>query len=96
MVVSGHIHIFEALNFAGKRAPQLVIGTGGDNLEDIPPQRSRGVDVNHARVNRGLVFSRFGYMVWNKDGNAWNGAFYDDDGRALAQCTLKLRTLTCE
>jgi predicted phosphodiesterase len=96
MVVSGHIHIFEALSFAGRRAPQLVIGTGGDNLEDIPPQRSRGVDVNHARVNRGLVFSRFGYMVWNKDGNAWNGTFYDDDGRALTQCTLKMRTLTCE
>jgi predicted phosphodiesterase len=95
MIASGHIHIFEALNFAGRRPPQLVVGTGGDNLEDIPPQRSTGVDINHAKVKQGLVFTRFGYMVWDKTGGGWTGTFFDDDGRPLTDCTLMLRTLTC-
>jgi hypothetical protein len=35
MIVSGHIHVFEALTFAPanpERPPQLVVGTGGDKL----------------------------------------------------------------
>jgi predicted phosphodiesterase len=95
MIVSGHIHMFEALNFNGSRPPQLVVGTGGDNLEDIPPQRSKGVDINHARVNRGLIFPRFGYMIWDKDGAAWAGTFFSEDGRPLARCTLQMRRLAC-
>jgi predicted phosphodiesterase len=95
MIVSGHIHIFEALNFAGGRPPQLVVGTGGDNLEDIPPQQSEGVDINRAKVTRGLIFTRFGYMVWDRDGRNWKGTFFDDDGRPLTDCTLMTRALAC-
>jgi hypothetical protein len=35
MIVSGHIHTFEALSFGDGdplRPPQLVVGTGGDEL----------------------------------------------------------------
>jgi predicted phosphodiesterase len=95
MIVSGHIHIFETLSYGGDRPPQLVVGTGGDNLEDFPPQRIKGVDVNDARVKSGLMFTRFGYMVWDKGDTGWTGGFYDDDGRKLANCTLKSRNLAC-
>jgi predicted phosphodiesterase len=96
MIVSGHVHIFEALDFAGARAPQLVVGTGGDNLEDLPPQRSTGVNINGAKVADGLVFARFGYTVWEKGPNGWNAKVFDDDGRQLASCTLVSRTLACK
>jgi hypothetical protein len=28
MIVSGHIHFFQAVDFGGVRPPQLVVGTG--------------------------------------------------------------------
>jgi hypothetical protein len=42
MIISGHIHVFEALNVEAvvggqtlHRLPQLVVGIGGDNLEPL-------------------------------------------------------------
>ena len=95
MVVSGHIHIFEALSFEG-RPPQLVVGTGGDNLEDLPPQKSIGVRINGAKVRQGLVLARFGYTVWDKDAAGWKARVFDDDRRQLASCTLERRNLACK
>jgi hypothetical protein len=95
MIVSGHIHMFEALSFAD-RPPQLVVGTGGDTLEDLAPQQSTGVVINGARVVRGLVFARFGYTVWDKDDAGWTGTVFDDNARPLAHCTLTGRNLACK
>jgi hypothetical protein len=95
MIVSGHIHIFEALSFGNSGPPQLVVGTAGDNLEDIPPQQIIGAKINDKSVEHGLVFARFGYMVWDKTAAGWTGRFFDDDGRQLAHCSLEKRSLTC-
>jgi predicted phosphodiesterase len=95
MVVSGHVHSFEALSFGAARPPQLVVGTGGDNLEIIPPQQVAGAVVNGATVAHGLIFNRFGYMLWEKGAGLWRGTFFDDDGRALAACSLAGRDLAC-
>lgn len=95
MIVSGHIHLFEALSFDKARPPQLVVGTGGDNLEDLPPQQGEGTVINGRKVERGLVFGRFGYMVWDRDGPGWKGSFFDHNGTGLADCTLLDRTLAC-
>jgi Calcineurin-like phosphoesterase len=96
MIVSGHVHIFEALDFADARAPQLVVGTGGDNLVDLPPQQSTGVLINGVKVARSLIFARFGYTLWEKAAAAWNAKIFDDDNRLLATCTLVSRALTCK
>ena len=50
MIVSGHIHIFEALSFNDgprHRPPQLVVGTGGDELGHEPgiPTQVNGAPV---------------------------------------------------
>src|SRR5262249_51857663 len=37
MIVSGHIHFFQALDFGAARPAQLVAGTSGDNLEPMVP-----------------------------------------------------------
>jgi hypothetical protein len=95
MIISGHIHIFEALSFGNSQPPQLVVGTGGDNLESIPPQQSMGVKINGANVEHALIVPRFGYMVWDKEGPVWSGGFFDDDGQLLAHCALMRRDLTC-
>ena len=73
MIVSGHIHIFEASTFGDKdpkRPTQVVVGTGGDKLAKKPddPSDVDGVTVTDARILRS-----FGYMVWDGDGVSWNG-----------------------
>jgi hypothetical protein len=36
LMLSGHIHSFEAINYAGKTPPQIVEGDSGDNLDPTP------------------------------------------------------------
>lgn len=96
MYVSGHIHFFQAVDFAGARPPQLVVGTGGDNLENLPPLSVIGADINGINVADSVTYSGFGYMVWDRTGNgAWSGTLFDVNGRPINRCRLANRNLSC-
>jgi Calcineurin-like phosphoesterase len=95
MTVAGHIHFFQAVDFGGARAPQLVVGTGGDNLSIVPPLSVVGADINGRKVASSVTYSGFAYMVWDRAGNLWTGTLFDVDGKPLNHCRLLDRSLTC-
>lgn len=96
MVVSGHIHDFAAMSFGPDRPAQLVVGTGGDIGEpaDIPRIRS-GPRRSDGMVADFLTFDRFGYLVLERQGEDWAGAFHDAADRIVATCRLHERALKC-
>jgi hypothetical protein len=95
MIVSGHIHFFQAVDFGSVRPPQLVVGTGGDNLAALPPFSVIGADINGAKVVDSATYSGFGYMVWDRAGSAWSGTLFDVNGRPINHCRLANRSLGC-
>jgi len=95
MTVAGHIHFFQAVDFGGSRPPQLVVGTGGDNLVMVPPLSVAGSDINGHKVVNSVAYSGFAYMVWDRTGNLWIGTLFDVDGKALSHCRLLDRSLSC-
>ncbi len=96
MEVAGHIHFFQAVDFGGARPPQLVVGTGGDNLEDMPKASVAGADINGLKALNAVTYSGFAYMVWDRAGNnVWNGTLFDTDGKPLNRCRLAERALSC-
>jgi len=96
MIVSGHVHFFQAVDFGDARPPQLVVGTGGDTLSVMPKASVAGADVNGLKVRAAVTHSDFAYMVWDRAGNnAWNGTLFDIDGKPLDRCRLADRSLTC-
>ena len=95
MIVSGHNHFFQALDFDGARPPQLVVGTGGDALVPIPRERLVGKNVNGARVVDAAARFGFAYMVWDKAGTVWEGALFDENAKPAGNCTLVERRLSC-
>lgn len=97
MVVSGHVHHFQALDFGPGRPAQLVAGTGGDvgekaDLARVYTER-RVIDGLDAGV---FSFSRFGYYLMEKDGEDWIGTFHDATDRIRARCRLHGRRLNCQ
>jgi predicted phosphodiesterase len=95
MVVSGHIHIFEALSFGRtdpQRRPQLVVGTGGDKLAKVP---EKPTDVDGVPVTDALIVKTFAYIVWDRDGSNWKGKLFNKDGEQIAHCMLVSGDLTC-
>jgi Calcineurin-like phosphoesterase len=95
MTVAGHIHFFQAVDFGGSRPPQLVVGTGGDNLAMVPPLSVVGSDINGRKVVNSVAYSGFAYMVWDRTGNLWLGTLFDVDGKVLSHCRLIDRSLSC-
>jgi hypothetical protein len=96
MDVAGHIHFFQAVDFGGARPPQLVVGTGGDNLEGMPVAAVTGSDINGLKVVNAVTYSGFGYMVWDRlDKDSWAGTLFDVDGKPIDHCRLAGRSLGC-
>jgi hypothetical protein len=95
MTAAGHIHFFQAVDFGGARPPQLVVGTGGDNLSVVPPVSMIGADINGLKVVNSVTYSGFAYMVWDRLGALWVGTLFDVDGRPINRCRLLDRSLTC-
>jgi hypothetical protein len=95
MAVAGHIHFFQAVDFGSARPPQLVVGTGGDNLVKVPPLSVAGADINGRKVINSVAYSGFAYMVWDRTGNLWLGTLFDVDGKVLSHCRLIDRSLGC-
>jgi hypothetical protein len=96
MFVSGHIHFFQAVDFGGASPPQLVVGTGGDNLEPVPPMSLVGAKINGKTVRKSSAYSGFAYMVWDRMGDAWLGTLFDVSGKPLDHCRLSNRSLGCD
>jgi hypothetical protein len=96
MYVAGHIHFFQAIDYGGVRPPQLVVGTGGDNLERKPLATVTGSDINGRTALNAVTYSGFGFMVWDRvDANTWTGTLFDVAGRPINHCRLGDRILSC-
>ena len=96
MIVSGHIHHFAAYDFYGRRPSQLVAGTGGDIGEDAdtPQIREGEVQIDNLSAHR-ITFERYGYLLLDRAGDDWVGAFWDLKDRVVAACRLHQRRLNC-
>jgi len=102
MIVSGHIHSFEALNVEAvvggqplHRTPQLVVGIGGDNLEPLEPGCNVEGGTGAAKA-KGLVIRQFGYAVWDREGKDWRGSLFTADGKITTRCRLQSGSLSCD
>jgi hypothetical protein len=96
LVLSGHVHDFTSLDFAGARPPQLIVGTGGDLLEegDSPPPVS-GEPLVDGMPADAFSMGRFGYFVFDRRGDEWVGGFHDLSDRLVNRCRLRGRVLKC-
>ncbi|HEV7386447.1 MAG TPA: metallophosphoesterase [Phenylobacterium sp.] len=100
LVLAGHIHNFTSLDFGPGRAPQLIVGTGGDAQDphDLPPPAIGPLQVD-GMTAQAFTMGRFGYFVFDRKGKGkdavWEGAFHDLTDAVIATCALHAGRLTC-
>ncbi len=97
LVLSGHVHNFTSLDFAGARPAQLIVGSGGDQMEpnDLPPPVTGTVDVD-GKAASVFTMGRFGYLLLERRGSVWTGAFHDLSDAVIARCRQAGRSLRCD
>jgi hypothetical protein len=88
LMLSGHIHTFEAINYSQDVPPQIVAGNGGDRL-DITPTNLRGTQfAGHGGVTvaDGLSVGGFGFLLMTRAADGWIIDLYDPLAKPEGQC----------
>jgi len=93
LMLSGHIHSFEALNY-DKGPPQIVAGNGGDKLDVVPADLSRA-NLSGRSVKDGLSLPGFGFLLMTRESNGWDIEIYRVDGARARQCRFVHRRIDC-
>jgi hypothetical protein len=95
LVLTGHIHLFEALDFDGARPAQLVVGNSGTALDPPVTTPLAGLEIDGMAVAAGTTLDQFGYLTIERAGDGFGGVLRGVDGRPLLQCRLDGRRLRC-
>jgi len=88
LMLSGHIHSFEAINFTKDVPPQIVAGNGGDDLH-VTPKNLRGTQfLGHSGVivADGLSVGGFGFLLMTRAEGGWTIDLYDSAGNKTRTC----------
>jgi hypothetical protein len=93
LMLSGHIHSFEALNY-DKGPPQIIAGNGGDKLDTVPADLSRA-NLSGRSVKEGLSLPGFGFLLLTHAGTEWVVDLYRVDGTRARQCHFSHRHVDC-
>ncbi|MBV9332227.1 MAG: metallophosphoesterase, partial [Alphaproteobacteria bacterium] len=97
LMLSGHIHAFEALNYVAPVPPQFLAGNGGDNLDVTPRDLTGGrfQGSSGVIVHDGLSLGGFGFLLLTKDGPAWDADLYRADGTRGLRCKFASARIDC-
>lgn len=96
LVLSGHVHDFISYDFGPERPPQLIVGTGGTELQELGRDPIAGAEIDGMRVREGIALQRFGYLVLDRNpAGGWDGVFHAPDDAVLARCRIAGRRLEC-
>ncbi|WP_260334993.1 metallophosphoesterase [Streptomyces sp. EAS-AB2608] len=103
LVLSGHVHLYQMIDFNTARPPQVTVGSSGGPLDDGPDDRlvhNQPVGTPPQPVNQSITQTVspaggpgiFGYADLRSTGGTWDLAFRRANGAALGPiCTLSTR-----
>jgi hypothetical protein len=94
LMLAGHIHTFEAMNYAKGAPPAIVAGFGGDNL-DVTPVDLSGANLSGRYVQDGMSLPGFGFLMMMQDGDGWRIDVHRVDGTIERVCHFAQKRLDC-
>ena len=98
LVLNGHVHQFEALDFSSHQPAELVLGNSGSATEGhLNPVAARQAQPAPGAVVRSFVTrSAFGFATLDREGAGWRLTEWSPQGQALLHCLLIGSKLDCE
>lgn len=97
LIISGHHHVFEAMNYEQDLPIQLVSGHGGDELAMNVPKNPVGIVVNGMTIKAGITRPGiFGFSLLERQSDQkWIYTGYDIHARPIGICDIDGRTMAC-
>ncbi len=99
LMLAGHIHSFEALNYGGAQRvpPQLIAGFGGDRLDRTPRELGGAIFQGDSgvKVTRGVSIPGFGFIVLRRAARGWDVDVHDVAGGVERRCWFRGGRVGC-
>ncbi len=97
LMLSGHIHTFEAINYSRDAPPQILAGNGGDTLDPTPRDLKGAIfqGASGVTVKDGLSLPGFGFLVMDYRASKWTIGVYGVDGRKQRTCVFTGTRIDC-
>jgi hypothetical protein len=94
LMLAGHIHTFEVMNYAKGTPPAMVAGFGGDNL-DVTPMDLSGADLQGQYVEDGFSLPGFGFLLMTREDKGWRIDVHKVDGSIEEVCHFAAGRIDC-
>lgn len=94
LMLSGHIHTFEAINYEGDHPPQLLAGNGGDKLDNASASLAN-TNLGTWHVKDGISLPGFGFLLMTQEGSEWRIDVHGVDGAIKRVCRFANGRLDC-
>jgi hypothetical protein len=94
LMISGHIHTFEAINYEKGAPPQILAGEGGDLLDEAPSDLS-GRSVGTVKISTGLSIPGYGFLKFAGSGLSWVIDVLSANGSIERSCVYRARHVDC-
>ncbi len=100
LVLSGHIHLWEAIGFTDRLSPQFVLGDGGTELADAITDKVAGSKIGARKVEFGRFehfwgFTQFKPTLTPPAEGAWTATLFDATGSSRVKCTFMQGKVDC-
>lgn len=97
MLLAGHLHTFQILDFAEPHPVQVVSGNGGNELHLTASNQPAGLAIHGLTIREGRGASGvFGYAMLERRGeDSWKIVSRSYEGATLVECDLKGRRIDC-
>ena len=97
LMLSGHIHTFEAINYLGDAPPQILAGNGGDTLDRTPRDLKGAIFQGsyNVKVKDGLSLPGFGFLLMMRRGSGWAIDVYHVAGHKERACAFNGARVDC-
>jgi len=95
LLVAGHIHTFEAINYEKGPPPQILAGEGGDLLDPAPLDLS-GQSIGTVKISSGISLPGYGFLTFTRQSNNnWSIDVLSAAGAHERTCAFSNRHLDC-
>jgi len=95
LAAAGHIHIWEALSFKDKGAPQFVLGNGGTLLTHKVDRKLKGQKVGGREVHDARTSHKWGFTIFAPATDGWTVTSYSVKGKDKFECSVAQGALSC-
>jgi hypothetical protein len=96
LMLTGHIHAFQAINYKDAIPPQIIAGRGGTKLDTTPADlRGAIFQGSSVAVKDGLSVDGFGFLLMTKLKDRWTIDLYDAGATYERQCVFAAGRVDC-